>query len=209
MRFLVVEDCALAAKATARVLSPHGFVQIAPDFESAVRLLAPNVHWDGISLDHMLPDGDGLTLLRMLREQNQHVPVMYLTAYHEEPMIRAAQALNAAFVPKPADREDFSTFIETARRQSELCWDLKNRVCTNLAQEWRLSARERDVFMLLVDGRDRHEICIELRMGNESMKTHIRRLLLKSTLGRLEKLFAEVIKVMNIEARDAACRHFD
>ena len=209
MRFLVVEDCALAAKATARALSPHGSVQVAPDFESAVRLLAPNVHWDGISLDHMLPDGDGLTLLRMLREQNQHVPVMYLTAYYEEPMIRAAQALNATYVPKPADREDFSRFIETARRQSELCWDLKNRVCTNLAQEWGFSDRERDVFMLLVDGRDRHEICIELRIGDETMKTHVRRLLYKSTFKRLDKLFAEVIKVMNIESRAAACRHLD
>ncbi|GHS90008.1 response regulator transcription factor [Cellulomonas hominis] len=79
-RLLVVDDEPNIRELLATSLRFAGFeVHSAADGASALRL-ARQVEPDLVVLDVMLPDMDGFTVTRRLREKGQHVPVLFLTA---------------------------------------------------------------------------------------------------------------------------------
>lgn len=80
MRILVVEDEAKMAGLIRRVLvAERHVVDVAPDGLAAVAL-AGGEPYDVIVLDRMLPDLDGLSVLRLLRARGLRTPVLLLTA---------------------------------------------------------------------------------------------------------------------------------
>src|SRR5438128_9621771 len=80
MRILVVEDEVKVSAFVARGLSAERFaVDVAVDGQSGLDL-ASTYHYDLIILDLMLPKMDGTQVLRRIRSQNAHVPVLILTA---------------------------------------------------------------------------------------------------------------------------------
>lgn len=79
MRLLLVEDYLPLANALEEALTRAGFaVDHAPNVQTA-KALGKAATYDLVILDLGLPDGDGLTLLPILRQDGQ-VPVMVLTA---------------------------------------------------------------------------------------------------------------------------------
>jgi DNA-binding response OmpR family regulator len=102
-RVLVVEDDNMISKLLSIVLEHHGFeVKVADDYASA----ATAVQEDEpalILLDLMLPDGNGLDLLRWVRnELGRSVPVVVLTAFRQEDKALRAFELGANdFISKP------------------------------------------------------------------------------------------------------------
>jgi two-component system OmpR family response regulator len=80
MRILVVDDEAKMAALMRRVLvAERNVVDVAPDGVSAVAL-AERGPYDVIVLDRMLPDLDGVAVLRLLRAQGVKTPILMLTA---------------------------------------------------------------------------------------------------------------------------------
>ena len=80
MRILVVEDAPKMAELIRRVLvSERHTVDVAADGETALQL-AQGSPYDAVILDRMLPDIDGVEVLRRLRSSGQDVPVLMLTA---------------------------------------------------------------------------------------------------------------------------------
>ena len=80
MQILVVEDEAKLAALIKRVLTAERhMVDVAPDGVSGAAL-AQRGPYDVIVLDRMLPDVDGVTLLRLLRTKGMVTPVLMLTA---------------------------------------------------------------------------------------------------------------------------------
>jgi two-component system OmpR family response regulator len=77
---LVVDDEPNIRELLATSLRFAGFeVHAAADGGAALRL-AKQVQPDLLVLDVMLPDMDGFTVTRRLRDKGQHVPVLFLTA---------------------------------------------------------------------------------------------------------------------------------
>lgn len=80
MRLLLVEDEKKVSTFVARRLSEERFaVDVAADGQSGLDL-ATTYHYDLVILDLMLPKLDGSEVLRRIRSQNAHVPVLILTA---------------------------------------------------------------------------------------------------------------------------------
>ena len=80
MRILLVEDEQKVSSFVARGLVAERFaVDVALDGQSGLEL-ATTYHYDLIILDLMLPQLDGSEVLRRIRAQNAHVPVLILTA---------------------------------------------------------------------------------------------------------------------------------
>jgi len=79
-RVLLVEDEPALADFVVRGLREEGFaVELAIDAaEGRDRLLREN--WDVVLLDWRLPQGDGLSLLQMLRQRDRTTPVLMMTA---------------------------------------------------------------------------------------------------------------------------------
>jgi len=80
MRILLVEDETKVSSSVARGLTEERFVvDVAADGKTGLDL-ATTYHYDLVILDLMLPTLDGSQVLRRLRTQNRHVPVLILTA---------------------------------------------------------------------------------------------------------------------------------
>ena len=80
MRLLLVEDEQKVASFVARGLAEEKFaVDVAADGQSGLDL-ATTYHYDLVILDLMLPRLAGTEVLRRLRAQDTHVPVLILTA---------------------------------------------------------------------------------------------------------------------------------
>src|SRR5262245_44231805 len=85
IRILLIEYEEDFADFVARGLREEGFtVELAPDAASGWHALQSG-DWDVVLLDRGLPDADGLTLLKRLRQANSSFPVLFLTARDSVP----------------------------------------------------------------------------------------------------------------------------
>ncbi|WP_203911982.1 response regulator transcription factor [Rhizocola hellebori] len=107
MRVLVVDDEPTLAELLAMALRYEGWeVRSAADGLSAVRT-AREFRPDAVVLDMMLPDIDGLEVLRRLRGETPDVPVLFLTAKDSvEDRVTGLTAGGDDYVTKPFSLEE-------------------------------------------------------------------------------------------------------
>jgi two-component system OmpR family response regulator len=107
VRVLVVDDEPTLAELLAMALRYEGWeVRSAGDGLSAVRV-AHDFQPDAVVLDVMLPDIDGLEVLRRLRGKSPDVPVLFLTARDSvEDRITGLTAGGDDYVTKPFSLEE-------------------------------------------------------------------------------------------------------
>lgn len=85
MRILLVEDDLALAQATHRRLTDEGFVvDLCGDLATAIEAVIGS-EFDLVLLDRRLPDGDGLSLLPVIRTRPARPPVIVLTALGDVP----------------------------------------------------------------------------------------------------------------------------
>jgi two-component system, OmpR family, response regulator len=107
IRVLVVDDEPSLAELLASVLRYEGWdIQTAGDGASAVRL-AREFKPDAVVLDIMLPDFDGLEVMRRIRAESPHVCVLFLTARDAvEDRVAGITAGGDDYVTKPFSLEE-------------------------------------------------------------------------------------------------------
>ena len=107
VRVLVVDDEPSLAELLASVLRYEGWeIQTASDGSSAVRT-AREFRPDAVVLDIMLPDFDGLEVLRRVRAELPHVCVLFLTARDAvEDRVAGITAGGDDYVTKPFSLEE-------------------------------------------------------------------------------------------------------
>jgi len=118
-RLLVVDDEPNIRELLATSLRFAGFeVHAAADGGSALRL-ARDLEPDLVVLDVMLPDMDGFTVTRRLREKGRHVPVLFLTA--RDDTADKVQGLTVGgddYVTKPFSLEEVVARIRAVLRRT-------------------------------------------------------------------------------------------
>lgn len=120
MRLLLVEDEMEMARAlTAVLVQHHHVVDHIVSIEDAREALHSNVH-DAVILDRQLPDGDGLLLLREMRDAGNKTPVIVLTA-HNAPDDRVGGLDDGAddYLGKPFLAEELMARLRAVVRRSE------------------------------------------------------------------------------------------
>lgn len=104
-RILVVEDELHLAQGLLFNLQAEGYeVEMASDGESALTKLNNGSEFDLIILDVMLPGKDGFAVARELRERQNYVPILMLTARgRPEDVLNGFAAGADDYLPKPFD----------------------------------------------------------------------------------------------------------
>jgi two-component system chemotaxis response regulator CheY len=115
-RILVVDDSAAIRKAIRRILESLGYeVDEAENGKAALTYCIEWGHADGILLDIDMPVMDGMTFLKLLRD-NPHfaaVPVVMCTTHNALARIEEALALGAnEYIMKPFDAEIIGSKLE-------------------------------------------------------------------------------------------------
>jgi two-component system OmpR family response regulator len=107
LRDLVVDDEAMLTDLLTRALRYEGWdVRAAPDGQTALRI-AREFRPDAVVLDVMLPDIDGLEVLRRLHEEQPLLPVLFLTAKDGvEDRVSGLTAGGDDYVTKPFSLEE-------------------------------------------------------------------------------------------------------
>jgi DNA-binding response OmpR family regulator len=117
---LVVEDEAHLAAGLKLNLELDGYrVAIARSIREAAAKLVELAPIDLILLDVMLPDGDGYSFCRQLREAGQYVPVIMLTARSAaEERVRGLDSGADDYMPKPFELPELLARVRSALRRS-------------------------------------------------------------------------------------------
>jgi len=105
-RVLIVEDEQHLAEGLRFNLEAEGFLaEVVDSGRPAVeRLLDPQQHFDLVVLDVMLPDIDGFTVAAELRQQQNFVPILMLTARgRPEDVLKGFAAGADDYLAKPAE----------------------------------------------------------------------------------------------------------
>ena len=165
-RILIVEDETRLASFLEKGLRANGYsTKVAPDGESA-RRVADDREFDLAILDLGLPDIDGLTVLRELRDRGIRLPVIILTARDDiGDKVEGLDAGGDDYVTKPFGLEELLARIrvrlrgDTAREPTVLevggvALDLRTRRATVGGRTVELTAREFTMLETLMHHRD-------------------------------------------------------
>jgi NarL family two-component system response regulator LiaR len=202
IRVLLVDDHAVVREGLRAFLALQDGIDVvgeAGNGEEAVRLaarLAPDV----VLLDLVMPDGDGLAALHRLRITAPDARVLVLTSYADESQIFAATAAGAAgYLLKDVDPGELAAGIRDVHAgRPALHPSVAARLmrgAETTARAATLTARERDVLALVVEGLANKQIAGRLGIGEKTVKTHMSRVL--SKLGVEDRTQAAVLAIRN------------
>lgn len=120
MNILLVEDDELLAESARLGLSQRGFVVDWIDRLNPVRQKLKEGDYRCLLLDLSLPDGDGLVLLRRLREQGNTLPVIIITArYDLKERIKGLELGADDYLTKPYALDELAARIRAVMRRWE------------------------------------------------------------------------------------------
>jgi len=120
-RILVVEDDAEAAGQLAEELTTSGYqVDLATTGNEALRLGSAS-DYAVITIDRMLPDLDGITVMRQLREAGAVAPFLIISALGEvDERVRGLRAGGDDYLVKPFSFVELLARIEALGRRSDI-----------------------------------------------------------------------------------------
>ena len=167
MRILLTEDDRLIAEGVVAGLNAQGFTVEHVASASGAEAMVLAAQFDVLILDLGLPDKDGLTLLRRLRQREIHLPVLILTARDSiTDRVAGLQAGADDYLLKPFDLRELAARLHTLHRRflgrstnlihhGSLSIDPTTRETFLLEQPIDLSRREQALLKALLDNKGR------------------------------------------------------
>jgi two-component system response regulator FixJ len=188
-RIYLIDDQASVRHALEEMLSVFGFdVQT---FESADRFLdiADTVAPGCIVADVKMPGTDGIQLVGELARRKLTLPVVLISGHADVPMAVAAIKSGADdFIEKPVDDVELVAAINRAQARIFADED-RRRAQEGLSHRLeRLTAREVEIFDLVVQGYTSHAISEKLAISIRTVESHRAQI--------MEKMQAESVAVL-------------
>jgi len=118
---LIIDDEPVVADVLRGLLGKQGFeVHVATDATSGRDQLERRT-WDALLLDVMLPDADGMDVLRWIRDQRPDLAVVMITAYGTvESAVTAMKSGAFHYVSKPFNNDDVRHLVARAVQTTRL-----------------------------------------------------------------------------------------
>lgn len=163
MRVLIVEDDAVLQNGLTVGLGLHGIAAEAVDTCADALAALATTSFDAVVLDIMLPDGSGFDVLRELRQRNDAVPVLLLTARDTvADRVRGLDDGADDYLGKPFDLDEVAARLRALRRRAvgratpTIVWqgievDPQRQLATANGEVINLSRREFALLMALVE----------------------------------------------------------
>lgn len=196
-RVMIVDDDDLMRAGLVELLSNDPSIEIVGEastgrqaVERAARL-APDV----VLMDVRMPDLDGIAATRILSQEVPAARVLILTTFEQDDYVFGALRAGASgFLVKRTRPEELIAAVHTIHAgDSLLSPSVTRRVIDRMAQQptpdltnqatlRMLTPREREVLILIARGMSNREIASALVVGESTIRTHVKRILMKLDL---------------------------
>jgi DNA-binding NarL/FixJ family response regulator len=188
---MIVDDHAVVRQGIRALLEAEGGFQVVGEVGSGgeAALLAADLAPDVVLMDLVMPEMDGVTATRLIKQHSPRSQVIVLTSYHEDehiyPVIRAGAL---SYLLKSVGLDELVSAVRRAARGEAM---LHPHVAARLAQELQgasagtrwlydtLSEREREVLNLIATGLTNAQIAGRLVISERTVKSHVNNILSK------------------------------
>jgi DNA-binding NarL/FixJ family response regulator len=205
VRVLVVDDDDLMRAGLRAVLSSDGTIEVVGEATTGrhaierVRALRPQV----VLMDVRMPDLDGIAATREVLATSPEVRVVILTTFEQDDYVFGAINAGASgFLLKRTRPEELITAVHTVAAGDSLLSPSVTRTVLDRVAKQRvnpgatdrrleeLTPREREVLELITRGSSNSEIAEALVIEESTVKTHVKRVLMK--LGLRDRIHAVI-----------------
>jgi NarL family two-component system response regulator LiaR len=202
IRVLIVDDHAMVRTGLAtfmEVLDDLDLVGQAADGREAVALCG-RLQPDVVLMDLRMPEVDGVTATRIIRERWPETQVLALTSFQEQDLVRAAlQAGAVGYLLKNVSMDDLSEAVRAAHAgrstlAPEAIQALIHEPSAEPALGDDLTPREREVLALLVQGLSNPEISERLVISLGTTRSHVGKILAKLDVSNRSEAIAVAIR---------------
>lgn len=192
IEILIVDDHAVVREGMKKILNDDDFIKVkdeASDAPATMELVWNN-SYDVIILDISLPGISGLELIGQIRKEHPKTPILILSMYPEEQFAtRVLKAGANGYLNKESAPENLVTAV---RKVYEGGYYVSSSLAEQLVHvlqgdpdkvpHEKLTDREYEVFMRIVNGKELKEIANELHISVKTVSTFRTRLLQKMGL---------------------------
>ncbi|MER7756791.1 response regulator transcription factor [Kitasatospora sp. NPDC097643] len=204
VRVFLLDDHEVVRRGVRDLLEAEPDIEVVGEAGSCAQALArvPALRPDVAVLDVRLPDGDGVSVCRELRDRMPGLVCLMLTSFDDDDaLLDAIMAGAAGYVLKQVKGADLVSAVRTvASGQSMLDPATTHQLMESLRHREEsetdaalagLTPREREILVLVGEGKTNRQIGQELYLAEKTVKNHVSRLLAK--LGVERRLQAAVL----------------
>ncbi|HVI53722.1 MAG TPA: response regulator transcription factor [Luteibacter sp.] len=179
-RIVLVDDHAIVREGFKRLIELEPDLDVVAEARNADEAVdAVTQHRpDLVAVDLSLPDGSGLPLIEHLASISPNMKIVVLSMHDGEPYVSEALRRGArGYVTKGVAPEELVVAVRAVLAGEQyLSSDLRERrsgrSSVDLDPFSRLTAREREVFLLLAAGRAPKQVAAELGIGQKTIYIH-------------------------------------
>jgi NarL family two-component system response regulator LiaR len=187
IRVMVVDDHDMVRKGLATFLKVSADLELvaeARDGKEALQV-CEQVRPDVILMDLLMPEMDGTTATRLIRERWPEIQIIALTSFQERELVQEVlQAGAIGYLLKNVSVDELAEAVRAAHvGQSILAPEATQALIQAASQErlpgHDLTPREREVLALMVEGMSNPEIAERLSVSRSTARAHVSNILSK------------------------------
>jgi len=189
IRVMIVDEHAVVRSGLSAFLMVHEDLELVAEAaggKEAVEL-CPEVRPDVVLMDLVMPEMDGATATRLIRERCPDIRVLALTSFKEDDLVRGAlQAGAIGYLLKNVSGDELADAIRAAYAGKPTFSPEAAHALINVATHSHdpepgdyLTAREREILKLMVEGISNPEIADRLVVSRSTVKFHVSNILMK------------------------------
>jgi DNA-binding NarL/FixJ family response regulator len=190
-RVVIVDDHELARAGLRSMLAHERGLELVGEAANGREAVAlcKEIQPDLALLDIRMPEMDGVTATRAIKQSCPRTIVLIITTHeHPDYLLAALKAGAAGYMLKDISRQELLTAVRRVLRgESILNGEVATRALQRLAGETtiqaasldRLTAREHEVLRLLAEGQTNREIAAHLSLSIGTVKIHVEHIIAK------------------------------
>src|SRR5437667_821860 len=197
IRLLIVDDHKVVRLGLYTLLSRNHGIEVVGEAGTATAAVAEaaRLQPDVVVMDVRLPDGNGFEACRQIRKSQTDTRILFLTSFADEDIVlESIDAGGDGYLLKEIDEENLVRAIrDVAAGRSILDPAVTRRVLQRVkntdttptkARLGSLSAQERRVLALVVEGKTNKEIGLAIRLSDKTVKNYLSNILDKLQITR-------------------------